>query len=186
MTERIEHVTTDLKKMSDDARAAFRQLSVEQLNWKPGPKKWSVAQCLDHLIVIHSLYFPLFERLAAGSVKQTFWERSSPFSRFFGRFLIKSMDPANVKPMKTAAKAYPASSDIDAGILDRFVDHQQQLIEHLERLPNTLDAEKTILTSPLMAFVTYSLDDTFTILTHHCRRHFDQAKRVMETEGFPK
>ena len=37
--------------------------------------------------------------------------------------------------------------------------------------------------SPLLAIVTYTLGDTFTILSYHCRRHFDQAKRVAASEG---
>ena len=50
----------------------------------------------------------------------------------------------------------------------------------------TLDPIKTIITSPLLALVTYSLDDTFMILTHHCRRHFNQAERVTESDRFPR
>ena len=182
----IATTCADLRQTADDVQQAFGNLSVEQLNWKPAEKSWSVAQCLDHLIVTHSLYFPLFEKLANGIATTTFWQRISPLSGYFGRFLIKSLDPANVKPMKTTAKEQPSSSDIGAGIVDRFVEHQQQLVAALEKLPATIEPPAVIITSPLMRFVTYSLDDTFTILTHHCRRHFDQAKRVTESGGFPK
>jgi hypothetical protein len=180
-----EGVITELSQVAVDARAEFGRLSAEQLNWKPSEKRWSIAQCFDHLIVTHSLYFPLFERLAAAEAEPTFWEKASPLSGFFGRFLIKSLDPANVKPMKTSSKARPSSSEIGGDIIERFAEHQQHLIAALKKLPPTIDAQTTIITSPLMRLVTYSLDDTFTILTHHCRRHFNQAKRVTETEGFP-
>jgi hypothetical protein len=60
------------------------------------------------------------------------------------------------------------------------------MIEHLRKLPPDLDPAKTIVTSPLMGLVTYSLDDCYTILAVHGPRHFNQAKRVMETDGFPK
>jgi len=186
MSTDISRICSELEKSADDVKAAFGNLSVQQLNWKPSEKSWSVAQCLDHLIVTHSLYFPLFENLAGGDVHRTFWEKHSPLSGFFGRFLIKNLDPANLKPMKTTSKVCPSSSDIDAGIVDRFVEHQHELIEHLQKLPGDVDPKETIITSPLMGFVTYSLDDTFTILTHHCRRHFNQAKRVTDMEGFPR
>lgn len=160
-------------------------MSAAQLNWKPDPKSWSIAQCFDHLITTHSLYFPLFGRLATGDAKPTFWEKASPMSGFFGRFLIKSMDPANLKKMKTTSKAQPSASQIGDDIIQRFVEHQEDLIAALEALPVSMDPSKTIITSPLMGLVTYTLADTFTILAHHCRRHFDQAKRVTEREGFP-
>lgn len=185
MAQDISKVCSDLAAVSEDAKAEFGTLTAVQLNWKPAEKSWSVAQCLDHLIVTHSLYFPLFEKLAAGDLTPTFWQKVSPFSGFFGRFLIKSLDPKNVKPMKTTSRAFPSSSDIDAGIVDRFVAHQDQMIASLRKLPAGLD-KKMIITSPLAGFVTYSLDDALTFVPMHCIRHFNQAKRVTEAEGFPK
>jgi len=185
MSDRIDQVVNDLRAVAEDSHTVFGSLSATQLNWKPDPKSWSVAQCFDHLITTHSLYFPLFERLAVGDSKSSFWERISPLSRFFGRFLINSMRPENVKKMKTTAKAQPSSSEIDAGIIERFREHQNTIIEHVKKLPADIDLSRTIITSPLLGIVTYSLDDTLTILVVHCQRHFGQAKRVIESVGFP-
>lgn len=48
-----------------------------------------------------------------------------------------------------------------------------------------IDLEKTIITSPVAAFVTYSVLDGYRIIVRHGQRHLAQAKRVMEVEGFP-
>jgi uncharacterized damage-inducible protein DinB len=185
MDERIGDITSELQKTADDAIATFSSLSAEQLNWKPAEKSWSVAQCFDHLITTHSLYFPVFERFEKGGVKPSFLEKYSPLSGFFGRYLIKSLSPENQSKMKTTSKAQPSSSKIDSGIVERFREHQHQMIEQLRRLPADIDPTRTMMTSPLMGFVTYTLDDCFTILVVHVQRHFGQAKRVTETEGFP-
>lgn len=182
----ISAICSDLQQVGEDARRDFGSLSAKQFNWKPAEKGWSVAQCFDHLITSHSLYFPEFERLANGDKKSSFWENVSPFSGFFGRFLIKNLDPKNLKKMKTTGKAQPSASEIGGDIIERFYEHQRQIIEHLQKLPNDLDPERTIMTSPLLGIVTYSLTDTFKILIVHCQRHFSQAKRVTEMEGFPK
>ena len=181
----ISTVCSDLRKVADHANTTFGSLSAEQLNWKHAEKSWSVAQCFDHLIKVHSLYFPLFERLASGDTKQNSWERMSPLSGFFGRYLIKSMRPENPKKMKTTPKAYPSASEIDGDIIERFAGHQNQMIASLQKLPANIDPAKQMITSPLLGVVTYSLDDTFTILVVHCQRHFLQAKRVTENGGFP-
>lgn len=181
----VSKVCSDLRQVAVDAAAEFGGMSGAQLNWKPSAKSWSIAQCFDHLITTHSLYFPLFGRLAKGEDDATFWEKASPLSGFFGRFLIKSMDPTNLKKMKTTSKAEPSASEIGGDIIERFVEHQEEIIATLEALPAQLDPSKTIITSPLLGIVTYSLDDTFTILGHHCRRHFDQAIRVTQADGFP-
>ena len=185
MNESISYVTAELRKTADDARTAFGALTAAQLNWKPAEKSWSVGQCFDHLITTHSLYLPLFERLAKGETTPTFWERASPFSRFFGRYLIRSLSPDNEKKMKTSAKALPSTSEIDGRIIQMFCDHQNKMIEHLQKLSANVEPAKMIITSPLVGVVTYSLDDCFTILVVHCQRHYGQAKHVTEAKGFP-
>jgi len=186
MSDRTETVISELSQTAIDAKDALGGLSAAQLNWKPAEKGWSIAQCLDHLITTHSLYFPLFERLATGEMTPTFWEKNSPLSGYFGKFLIKSLRPENQKKSKTTLKASPSSSEIGGDIVDRYCEHQAQLIDHLKKIPDSIDPIKTVVTSPLMGFVTYSLDDCYSILAVHGPRHIGQAKRVTEAEGFPR
>lgn len=181
----VKQTVDQLRQVAVDAAAEFGGMSAVQLNWKADAKTWSVAQCFDHLITTHSLYFPVFSEITKGDTRPTFWEKASPLSGFFGRFLIKRMDPANLKKMKTTAKAQPSASAIGGDIIERFVEHQEEIIAAVAALPADVDSSKTVITSPLMGLVTYTLEDTFTILAHHCRRHFNQAKRVAEMAGFP-
>ena len=182
----ISAVCTDLQKVADDTRAAFGSLSVAQLNWKPSTKSWSVAQCLEHVINTHSLYFPIFDRLARGEYKFNAWERYSPLTGLFGKFLIRVLDPASTWKMKTTGKAHPSASEIGADIVDRYVEHQLQMIEQLKRFPPDFHSRNAVIQSPLLKLVTYTVEDYTTILIVHSQRHFLQAKRVTESEGFPK
>jgi hypothetical protein len=182
---RIDDAVRDLNDVTRDVHAAFGGLSGEQLNWKPAPASWSVAQCLDHLIRINRLYFPLLESLARGEMKPTLWERMSPFSGLFGRVLIRSVSPQTTRKMKTTAKAEPSASTIDDNIVQRFAQHQDVLTGHLRRVPPDTNGG-TIITSPLLGVVTYSLDDCITIVVNHEQRHVQQAKRVVANETFPR
>lgn len=56
----------------------------------------------------------------------------------------------------------------------------------MRRIPHTIDRERTIITSPLLRWVTYSLDDCLTILVVHEKRHLQQAERVMEAGAFSR
>ena len=181
----ISTVCSDLEQVAASARQDFGSLSAQQLNWKPAEKSWSIAQCFDHVITTHDLYFPIFQRLASSDKQSSFLERYSPFSGFFGRLLIKNLDPTNLKKMKSTPAVEPSTSEIGGDIIDRFCDHQHQLIAHIQALPPEINPAKTIITSPLLGFVTYNLEDCFTVLVVHCQRHFGQAKRVTEVAGFP-
>jgi hypothetical protein len=49
-----------------------------------------------------------------------------------------------------------------------------------------LDVEKIIISSPVTNLITYSLMDAYRIIINHEKRHFLQAIRVSEMDGFPK
>ena len=177
IADRTKSVIADLESISEEARGAFGNLTGPQLNGRPDEKSWSVAQCLDHLITINSLYFPIFEKMKLGPAENTFLEKYSPLSGLFGRYLIKAMGPENPKKMKTSKIAYPSASEIDDTIVERFREHNRELGGQIDSISADVDL-KTIITSPLSGFVTYSLDDCLTILVVHERRHLLQAKRV--------
>ena len=40
----------------------FKILSEDQINWKPSQEKWSIAECVDHLVVTNKLYLKEFEK----------------------------------------------------------------------------------------------------------------------------
>lgn len=186
MSDRIDEIANGLEQVTQGTRAAFGRLSRDQLNWKPMADSWSIAQCLDHLITMNILYFPLLASMRTGPATPTLWERYSPLSGILGKLIIKTLSPENPKKMKTRPKAEPSTSEIDAGILERFARHQAELIQHLRRIPRSIDRRRTIVTSPLLRWVTYRLDDCLTILVVHEKRHFQQATRVLEAEEFPK
>jgi len=184
MDDRLDKTAAELQAIAEEAAATFGGLSRDQLNWKPATHSWSIAQCFDHLITMNKLYFPVFERMRSGQVTNTFWEKHSPLSGFFGRYLIKVTSPDHPKKVKTSKKAYPSASDLGSDVIGRFGEHQHELAERIRQVSPKIDLKKTIITSPLLGFVTYSLSDTLTLLTVHERRHFEQARRVMNSEAF--
>jgi hypothetical protein len=183
MDERIEQITSALTQVADDARATFGGLSHEQLNWKPAENSWSVGQCFEHIIKTNEQFYPEFEKLAGGTRKNSFFESYSPLTGFFGRFLIKAVSEDS-KKSKAPSKSIVPPSDIDAEVISRFNSHIYGVNQMIEKCGDA-DRKKTVVTSPFLAVFTYTLDDAYTVLVEHTRRHFRQAKRVTDADGFP-
>lgn len=184
MNDRIRNITGELGKVIADARASFGSLSSEQLNWKPTVDSWSVAQCLDHLIKTNEQFYPEFEKLASGNRKNTFWQNYSPFTGMGGRFLINAV-MNDSKKAKAPSKNIVPPSDIPADIVERFTASFEDVITKIEAC-SSVDLKRTVVSSPFLAVMTYTIDDAYTVLVEHSKRHIRQAKRVMEAEGFPK
>lgn len=184
MNGRTDQVISELEKVADDARNSFGSLSTQQLNWKPAADSWSVAQCLDHLIKTSEQFNPEFKKLASGTRKNTFWQNYSPFTGIGGRFLIKAVSNDS-KRRKAPSKDIVPPSEIEEGIVERFASHVKDLCGRIEAC-GSADVKKTVVSSPFLSVMTYTLDDAYTVLVEHSKRHIRQAKGVMETEGFPK
>lgn len=183
MDERIDSILSELKKTADDAGETFGVLSAEQLNWKPGEKSWSIAQCLDHLILTNRQFYPEFEKLAAGERRNTFWQNYSPFTGFFGRFLVKAVTEDS-KKAKAPSRSIVPPSDLPADIVGQFERNIAEVCEKVVAIAGA-DRQKVVVTSPFLAVMTYKLEDAYSVLVEHTKRHIRQAKRVMQSEGFP-
>lgn len=166
-----------------EVQKSFGKLSVQQLNWQPNADQWSVAQCLEHLWLINEDYFPTFNQLVSGTKTSSFWERLPLLPNLFGKMLISVL--AGKGKYKSIQKFAPAMSKVDSQILSRFIEQQQRLIKAIEAT-KSLPLAKTIITSVVSKYITYSLQDAYVIILCHERRHLAQALRVIQTPGFPQ
>ena len=168
--------TQTLKEVEEN----FANLSETQLNWKENSDKWSIAQCLSHLIETNSSYFDTFEQIIANKYTPSFWTKFSPFSGFFGKFLIDSVNPIKVKPIKVPAQIWqPTQSNLSREIVTQFIQNQKRVLDNIHLMAD-LPLNKIKLASPANAFLTYSLADALEIIILHGQRHVNQAKRVKE------
>jgi len=179
-----KNVADELQTISDDALKTFGNLSAEQINWRPSAEGWSVGQCFEHLIKSNELFFDKLGEIADGKHKHSFLENFSPLSGFFGNLLINSLKKDSRK-FKAPTKKIVPPSDIDPNIIESFAAHQAELSGKI-KLTETVDWNKTKVTSPFMKLMTYRLSDGYQVIIEHEKRHFRQAERVLKTDGFPK
>ena len=184
MSKNVDRLINEYQTISENARKTFGGLSNDQINWRPRPDGWSVGQCFDHLIKSNLEFEPQFQEMTSGNRKQTFWQSYSPLSGVFGNFLLNSLKN-DARKFNAPSKAIVPTSDIPADIIEQFAAHQTDICERIKSLAH-LDWNKTIVTSPFLRLMTYRLDITFDISVEHEKRHFRQAERVLQTDGFPK
>ncbi len=184
MNTEISNLVSELQAVSDDTQKTFSKLSAEQINWKPSAEGWSVGQCFEHLIKTNKLFHAELDKIADGTRRNSVLENYSPLSGFFGNLLISSLKKDSRKFKAPTQKIVPPSA-IDPHIIEIFAAHQAELVEKIKRTENA-DWNKIKITSPFMKLMTYRLADGYKIIIEHEHRHFRQAERVLQAEGFPK
>jgi hypothetical protein len=180
----LADVAAELSAVTTDSQSLFGRLDEHQLNWRPDVKRWSVAQCFDHLLNINREMFQAMAAAADGSTARTVWQRLPLLPRLWGRMLITSQMPEAKRKFTAPRKAEPAVSAIDPRIIERFVASQQDAAARVRSFDER-GAGAAIMVSPFASFITYSVTDGCRLVVTHQRRHFEQARRVTQDPGFP-
>lgn len=156
--------------------SAFGHLEKADLNWSPDAEAWSIARNIDHLIVINSTYFPIFEAIKSGNFREPFMGRFGFWVNWTGSFILKFVQPERKQKIKTMPLWEPRTGNIDADILQKFADHQRVLGKYMEELSDN----RTVIASPASKYMVYSLDKALDIIIAHERRHLEQARDVLQ------
>lgn len=178
MIPAIQSHLSALNEITAEVNAKFGHLTTQQLNWKPSPDTWSIAQVLDHIIVSDTTYYPQFQNLFAGNYRPTWDQKIGFLSRFWGARLIKDTGPVSTSKFKNPAVFNPSQNTIDDTIVQRFGVHQKEMVESFMKM-ESFDLQATILASPVSGIIAYNLSDLMQILVGHQQRHLAQANRIL-------
>jgi len=186
MNTQIDDLFNDLKELLNDSikivNEQFIGLSETQINWKPEKKKWSIAECLDHIAISYKSYGKELERIFADPKPSTghLMFRTS----LTGGIFIKTMHPESPVKVPNPSASNPTQGTLTRKVFDDFLAAHNELSELVEK-SKTLDLHGNKVTSPFTSLMKFSLGEVLLVLTYHEKRHVLQAKRVMANPGFP-
>lgn len=180
MSTNLESILLRLEEISLSFKELLEGLPNNDMNTVPGEGEWSIAQILDHLIIINSSYFPYFKKLKAGEFNPAWHGKIKLIRDFVGKTILKSVVPEATTKMKTPSVWHPTMTHIAPGILERFVDHQEELKnEFIDLNIHGLLGKETVIHSPANKNIYYSLDMALEIIVTHEERHLIQVERVL-------
>lgn len=180
----IQHQIQKGKEAKEKVNAELSSLSDKQINWKPYDASWSIAQCLEHLIISDGLRINIIEKKIHDNFKSGGWEKLNPLKKFWGTMLITQTQEKVKKKIKAPRLFHPPENEATDDILAGFNIHHDKMYLQIK---NCLDADidEVYVISPISGLVSYSLRNAITIITGHERRHINQAIRVKQSKDFP-
>jgi hypothetical protein len=175
----MKNWTSTIDDISTQSLAEFGALNKEQLNWKPNADTWSIAQNLEHLIVINETYYPVLAAIKAGTYRSPFMARFGFIVSFLGKNVFNAVQPDRKKKMKTFPIWEPSASNLTDDILDRFQLHQKELKRQIEGAHEFIN-KGIVISSPANKHIVYKLETAFDIIVTHEQRHLEQAKETLQ------
>lgn len=173
-SEFLRELSDELKKLTDDVRDQFGNLSFEHLNYKPHPERWSILECFEHLNRYNRYYLQAIEKA---------FERSGPFvdeeikSTWIGKKSIAMMEPSNRKKQKTFRHMNPLNSALTSDVLDHFLNDQNRLLTLLEKAKH-ININSKLIPIEFFRLLKMNIGEGFQFVVVHQHRHVLQAHTV--------
>jgi hypothetical protein len=181
MKTEIRSLIDRSEKADLEVKELFGSLSPAQLNFRPGERSWSIAECMDHIRKTNLSYFEEFERVMEPGYRNNWWKKVNPFTITIGRSMIKTLGPDKMKTF-VSPKLFQPDKEVPRQIIEQFLEAQVRLRGYLASLQ---ESTNIIIYSPVSSVITLRLHDAFHILIGHEERHIMQAKNILENESFP-
>ena len=179
----LQNLITDAGSNLQLAKDQLSGLSDHQRNWKPGPKRWSVNQCLEHINITNREWIEKLKPVLQHGVKS---DNSGLFKHgLIGSYMIRTHMPGNKTKFKTKKSFDPPSALDSQKVWGDFMQLQQQWIDTM-KLIQPYDLDKNKAQSPFASFIKYKLGDATILNNLHTHRHLNQAINVTKEEQFPK
>lgn len=182
MNSRIDLWKEELKINTSLFEEKFKNLSTDEINWKPNSKSWSIGEVIDHLIITNTAYFKIPNIISDPKFKPSFLTKlpfiANMIGNMIGNMILKSVDPNTERKVKTFKSFSPSSSKVDGEILETFKETQLKLDELIDK-NQQLILDRKIIPSPINKHIIYKFDTVIDILVNHQKRHFNQANNVL-------
>ena len=175
--ERIEAIKRDVLTLMDG-------LTDEQLNWRPDTARWSIGQCLSHILLSGGPYLARLDMLLEEARNR---ERTGlpPFRQgVISRWFIRSMEPPPRFKAKTFRSMEPAEKFSREPLLRDFIAFHDELATRV-RAMRGVDPHRARMNSPFFRPLRFTLGQAIALLVTHARRHLWQARQVRQHPSFP-
>ncbi len=165
----------EMRTNHDRIAALVRPLDPEQLVRKPAPDKWSVAETLEHLVLMDGLYLSAIEPL----IKAARPDAGAPARKFVATFIGRQIAASLEKPKPGKSPKAGRPGTPRGGVAEAFLAGDTKFMALMERA-SSLDWNAIRLRTPVMPWLPLkmNLGDAFQLHRVHVRRHMGQIERT--------
>ena len=175
-----------LRANGERARELTADLDVITLYRRPGPKRWSAGECLDHLVRAGEAYLEVIDE-ALAEADEAPGPHGAPSLNAFEKVLVGGVRPPvrmRIPAPRRIRPDRPPPEALARGVLgmvdprERFDDLRRRYGKRLHRADG-VDLEAVRVRSPFVPLVRVSLHAALAIIAGHEQRHLEQARAAL-------
>ena len=174
----LQRLLDDIDKADRAAEAMAARVTDEEFFWQPDQgRRWSIAQCLDHLATMNVVYggavrAGIDQARARGSVR-----RGPATPGFFGAKFAASMEPPVTRKVKAPRQSVPNPGRSREEILRAYRTAHDE-VRRMIKDAATIDATSAKFPNPFIPLIKVRVATGLHVIAAHDRRHLWQAEQV--------
>jgi hypothetical protein len=174
----IDSLLLELRETRARAEAISNGRTPAELLRRPAEKRWSAAECVEHLNITNRAYLPHLSEAIRTLRRKNLVSRGGFRLDWNARLLKYWLEPPSRLRLPTGAAFQPVSVQDPAAVLTAFQSIGQKLEQELASGRGlALDAGR--IRSPFAESMQYNVYSAFAIMAAHNRRHLWQAGKVL-------
>ncbi|MDP2036038.1 MAG: DinB family protein, partial [Ignavibacteria bacterium] len=158
----------------------FKDASVEELNKKPSEKRWSAAECIEHLTLAGQSYLSNIPKIPKRSAVLIDDEVKIGAGLFAKTFIHFTGPKVKIK-MKAPKSMLVSNYNYDKDVIDDFLFLQDEFLSALSAV-NYEELKSFKVAWPTFELIKLSLGDVMMITIAHELRHINQAERALDDQ----
>ncbi len=179
LTDQERKTAAELLQQTEDAvNKSIAGLSEAQLNFKPAPDKWSVADCVKHIAVTEQGLW----QMTNGSIQAAANPEKRADIKATDEQVVKMIESREHK-VKTAPQMEPQNTPYKSmqEALESFKTNREKLIEYVKTTND--DLRNHVASLPMGTYDSYQM---VLFIAAHSSRHTQQMEEVKADPNFPK
>ena len=184
LAEDLQNYYQQFQSIRIEAQNILADLTDIQFTWQPSPERWSIGQCIDHLLVTgHNSLSNTHTAIIEARSKGRF--REGPFRcGVIERWFVRQMEPPASIRFK-APKAYLPSGEQNHGeMVESFYVLQDEFLQCIQASEG-LDLASVKVNNPVTRWFRLSLGQEIAFNAAHERRHLRQVSALKQEPDFP-
>lgn len=157
-------------------------ISLQKFNFKPNPKSWSVAECMQHLLLVYAKYRPtLVSAFAKADIPKS--EREVDYRpSWVGKQFMKFVNPDKIRKFPAPPILQPTKgTSYELSLIQDFKAYLAEVQSFIMRTDaENIDFQKIKIRTSISSWLRFNLGDYFHVETMHSRRHFAQMLRTIK------
>ena len=169
----------EIDKVTEKFLDSFGSLTESQFNCKPAPNVWSIAQNIDHLILLNNSYFQNFDEIKTRKHVLPAINQMEQFANSSSQTLRPYTSVKRSNKTDTWNIWQPSPETFGLEIFKEFTNHQSSFKLHIKAL-HAFFLHPTFIKYPGEAELAFRLEDCIDFLIEHENRHWIQAHEVKQ------